>query len=73
MYNIKYFHCIYGLSNVVPKKFRKTPSNARICTKRFRRSQFRTSMMSISQNFFDFCAKQFEKITKLIYVLNHGK
>ena len=48
---------MHGLSNIVPKKFRKTPSNARICAKRFRHVHFRTSFLSISQNFFDFCAK----------------
>ena len=33
--HVNYYHCIYGLSNVAPKKFRKTPSNARIFPKRF--------------------------------------
>ena len=41
-------HCIYGVPNNGLKKFRKTPSNARIFTKGFRRSHFRTSFLSIS-------------------------
>ena len=49
-------HIIYGLSINGPKKFRKTPSAASIFTKRFRHIDFWTSIMSISQNFFDSCA-----------------
>lgn len=60
-WNLKYtthhfYHCIYGLSTNVPKKFRKTPSNARIFPKVFRRSRFWTSFMSIFWKFFDSCA-----------------
>ena len=63
------YHTIYRVMHCVPKKFRKTPSNASNFPKGFRRSHFWTSMMSYSWNFFDSCANSNRKITKLIYVL----
>ena len=66
-------HCIYGLSNNAPKKFRKTPSNASIFTKRFRHIDFWTSFLSISQNFFDSCANSNRKNNKIILCINHVK
>jgi hypothetical protein len=60
-------HCIYGVPNNGLKRFRKLPSNARIFPKGFRRSHFRTSFLSIFQNFFDSCANSKRKITKLFY------
>ena len=59
-------HCMYGLSNNGPKKFRKTPSARRIFTKRFRGFDFWTSLMSIFQNFFDSCANSNRKNNKNI-------
>ncbi len=59
-------HCIYGLTFIAPKKFRKTPSNASIFTKRFRHIDFWTSTMSIFQNFFDSCANSNRENNKII-------
>jgi len=42
-----FFHCIYGLQIIDPKKFRKTPSNARIFPKGFQGIDFWTSFLSI--------------------------
>jgi hypothetical protein len=60
-WNLKYttyyfYHCIYGLLQYVPKKFRKTPSNASNFPKVFRRSHFWTSILSISWKLFESCA-----------------
>ena len=64
---------MYGLPNVTPKKFRKTPSAASIFTKRFRHIDFWTSFMSIFWNFFDSCAIRIEEITNLIYEIMDKK
>jgi hypothetical protein len=66
---MKYCHCIYGLSVNVPKKFRKTPSNASNFPKGFRHVRFRTSSMSIFWKFFESCAKSNSKYNKLIYII----
>ena len=41
------FHTIYALINNRPKKFRKLPSAARFCAKRFRHIDFWTFFLSI--------------------------
>ena len=60
------FHCIHGLSIIDPKKFRKTPSAASIFPKVFRRSHFRTSILSDSQEFFESCANSNRENNKII-------
>ena len=62
---MKHRHCMYGLSINVQKKFRKTPSNARIFPKRFRGIDFWTSSMSIFWKFFESCAKSNSKYNKI--------
>ena len=39
---LNYRHCIYGVMQCAPKKFRKLPRAARFCTKRFRGFDFWT-------------------------------
>jgi len=46
------FKTIYDLMFFHPKKFRKLPSAARFCTKRFRRFDFWTFFLSIFSKFF---------------------
>ena len=55
----------HGLRIFVPKKFRKLPSAARFFPKVFRRSGFWTFFLSIFWNFFDSCAKFFDKNNKI--------
>ena len=55
----------HGLQNFVPKKFRKLPSAAHFFPKVFRRFDFWTFFLSIFWNFFDSCAKFFDKNNKI--------
>jgi hypothetical protein len=50
--DFNFFNTINGLIKIAPKKFRKLPSAARFCTKRFRHIDFWTFFLSISWKFF---------------------
>ena len=49
-----FYNCdtINALANITQKRFRKLPSAARFCTKRFRRFDFWTFFLSIFSKFF---------------------
>ena len=49
---VKLFKTIYALAKMAPKKFRKLPSAARFCAKRFRHIDFWTFFLSISWKFY---------------------
>jgi hypothetical protein len=61
---------MYGAIIFRPKKFRKLPSAARFCAKRFCHIDFWTFFLSISWKFFRLLCKVIRKITKFIYVIS---
>jgi hypothetical protein len=44
---VETFKTMYALTKLAPKKFRKLPSDARFCAKRFRHIDFWTFFLSI--------------------------
>jgi hypothetical protein len=66
---VKYCHCMYGLSHVAPKKFRKTPSNASNSQKCFVDLIFGHHRCPLSGNFSSLVQIRIEEITNLIYAI----
>jgi hypothetical protein len=70
MATLQDYRTMYGLRLLLPKKFRKLPSAARFCAKRFRHIDFWTFFLSIFSKFFRVLCKVNRNITKLNHVIN---